>query len=148
MPRTIIHPRPSPQDQETKIMPIIPSEETMPHVIDPIEPTVAENSPAYTLPQKIATLIGGIPILANLTSAFGIWTPSAKQLDALQESANYGWKVALSLVGADALVRLGRNFREGKKATANATIVSAQHYAAAQEAVTVPQYIVNPDKDA
>lgn len=127
------------EDQETKVMPIIPSETTVPNV-DIVEPALSENSPSVTLPQKISAIVAGIPILSNLTAAFGIWTPNDQQLDALEKAGAYSVFLAGILVAGDAGIRFARNQREGKKAIAKASVVAAQHQAAAQvESVAVAQ---------
>lgn len=52
-----------------------------------------------------AQIIAGVPVLANLLAAFGVFTMTAGQQSALQDTL--GW--ALALLGADALIRVGRN---------------------------------------
>lgn len=57
-----------------------------------------------------AQLAGGVPVLANLANAFGVFTLSAPQTDSLQMTILYG----LALVGGDAAVRFGRNLKDAK----------------------------------
>lgn len=52
-----------------------------------------------------AQIVAGVPVLANLLAAFGVYSLSAGQQAALQDTL--GW--ALALLGADALIRVGRN---------------------------------------
>ena len=52
-----------------------------------------------------AQIIAGVPVVANLLAAFGVYSLSAGQQAALQDTL--GW--ALALLGADALIRVGRN---------------------------------------
>lgn len=52
-----------------------------------------------------AQIIGSVPIVANLLSAFGVFALNAAQQSALQDTLAY----ALALLGADAVIRFGRN---------------------------------------
>lgn len=52
-----------------------------------------------------AQLIAGVPVIANLLAAFGVYSLSDVQQAALTDTLQY----ALVLVGADAIIRVGRN---------------------------------------
>lgn len=52
-----------------------------------------------------AQIIAGVPVVANLLAAFGVFTMSAAQQAALTDTLTW----ALALLGADALIRVGRN---------------------------------------
>lgn len=52
-----------------------------------------------------AQIIAGVPVLANLLAAFGVYSLSAGQQAALTDTLTW----ALALLGADALIRVGRN---------------------------------------
>jgi len=52
-----------------------------------------------------AQIIAGVPVVANLLAAFGVYTLSAGQQAALTDTLTW----ALALLGADALIRVGRN---------------------------------------
>ena len=52
-----------------------------------------------------AQIIAGVPVVANLLAAFGVYSLSAGQQAALTDTLTW----ALALLGADALIRVGRN---------------------------------------
>lgn len=57
-----------------------------------------------------AQVVSGIPILADLLHTFGVYDLSAEQVDSLNKTALW----AVALLGADAVIRLGRNAAEAK----------------------------------
>lgn len=63
--------------------------------------------PAITIPQVIA----GIPLVANLLAAWGVFTPTAAQQSTLSDLLTW----AFVLIGGDALIRVGRNIGDGLK---------------------------------
>lgn len=52
-----------------------------------------------------AQLVAGVPVLATLLQAFGIFDLSPEQRQALSDAITY----SIGLVGADAIIRFGRN---------------------------------------
>jgi hypothetical protein len=68
--------------------------------------------PSITPAQGIA----GVPVIANLLAAWGIFTPTAAQQSSLSDLLNW----AFVMIGADAIVRVGRNIGDGMKAKATA----------------------------
>lgn len=58
-----------------------------------------------------AQIIGFIPILAKLGTAFGVYSLSAAQQGALTDAVTAG----IALFGADALIRLGRSLGIGRR---------------------------------
>ncbi len=67
-----------------------------------IEPTL--KTPDITPVQ----LVAGIPVVAELLHSFGVYDLSQAQQDSLTKAALY----AMAIVGADAVIRLGRNLRK------------------------------------
>jgi uncharacterized membrane protein len=57
-----------------------------------------------------AQIISGIPILATLLQAFGVYSATPEQVEALTSASTW----ALGLLGADAAIRIGRNYANGK----------------------------------
>jgi len=57
-----------------------------------------------------AQLVAGVPIIANLLNAFGVYSLTVAQQGALEDTIK--WSVAL--LGADALIRIGRAIGLGK----------------------------------
>jgi len=55
----------------------------------------------------------GIPIIAQLLHAFGIYDLSVEAQVALNNAVTWASVLAGSLIGGDALLRLGRNLRKG-----------------------------------
>ena len=70
--------------------------------------------PDITPPQFVAMGIAGIPILAELLRAFGVYDLSLEQQEALQNAVTWAGVVAAALIGGDAILRTGRNARRGK----------------------------------
>lgn len=59
-----------------------------------------------------AQIIAGIPLIANLLAAWGVWAPNIHQQETLRDTIQW----AFGLLAADAIVRTGRNIA-AKKAT-------------------------------
>jgi hypothetical protein len=57
-------------------------------------------------------IISGVPLLANLLAAWGIFAPTQAQQDSLTNLIPW----AIGLVAADAIVRSARNIGDGMKA--------------------------------
>ena len=92
---------------------------------------VKGNMPDVTPPQIIAMIVAGIPILAELLRAFGVYDLSVEQQDALSNAVTWAGVLAGALIGGDALLRVGRNLRKGQV-----------------EAALVSEPGINPDSDA
>lgn len=63
------------------------------------------NRPSIT----VAQIIAGIPLLANMLAAYGVWSPSLRQQETLRDTLIW----AFALIGGDAVIRLGRNISDG-----------------------------------
>ena len=70
--------------------------------------------PDITPPQIVAMLVAGIPILAELLHAFGVYDISLEQQAALSNAVTWAGVFASALVGGDAILRVGRNLRSGQ----------------------------------
>lgn len=70
--------------------------------------------PDVTPAQVVAVLIAGIPILANLLRAFGVFDMGEEQQKALADAVQWGGIAAIGLFLADAGVRSARNVKDGK----------------------------------
>lgn len=57
-----------------------------------------------------AQIVGGVPVLANLLHAFGVFSLTVSQQDSLEQTITYG----LALVAGDAVVRVGRNIKDAR----------------------------------
>lgn len=57
-----------------------------------------------------AQIVGIVPVLAALLSAFGVGDLNPEQKDALESAITY----SLVLLGADAFIRIGRNVKDAK----------------------------------
>lgn len=70
--------------------------------------------PDLTPAQVIGVAVAGIPILASITQAFGIWTATPAELDSLNQAGQ--WAIATSgvLFIGDAAIRVGRNVAQGR----------------------------------
>jgi len=79
--------------------------------------------PDITPPQIVGMAVAGIPILAQLLRAFGIYDLSLEEQAALGNAVNWATVIGGSLIGGDALLRFGRNLRRGHVESA---IVQAQ----------------------
>lgn len=69
--------------------------------------------PDITPPQLVAMVIAGIPILATLLRAFGVYDLSVEQQKALNDAVTWAAVFAGALIGGDAVLRTGRNIRKG-----------------------------------
>lgn len=76
------------------------------------------NRPAITPAQIIAVLIAGIPATAKLLEAFGVYSLTAPQQDALSGALTWLGVLAGVLIGADAALRAARNAAHAKVAVA------------------------------
>ena len=70
--------------------------------------------PDITPPQIVATVVAGIPILAQFLRAFGVYDLDAEQTEALSNAVTWAGVLAGALIGGDALLRTGRNLRRGQ----------------------------------
>lgn len=75
---------------------------------------VKGNMPDITPPQCIAAVVAGIPIIAELLRAFGVYDLSKEQQDALSNAVTWAGVFAGALIGGDAILRTGRNLRKGE----------------------------------
>jgi hypothetical protein len=66
------------------------------------------NRPDITPAQVGAALLGGVPVVANLLHAFGVYTLSKEEQDALTDTIKYGVASGGLLVLADAHLRSQR----------------------------------------
>ena len=69
--------------------------------------------PDITPSQVVAGIVAGIPILASLLRAFGVYDLSVEQQQALNDTVTWASVFAGALIGGDAIVRTGRNLRKG-----------------------------------
>jgi hypothetical protein len=74
---------------------------------------VKGNMPDITPSQLVAGVIAGIPIIASLLRAFGLYDLSIEQQNALNDTVTWASVFAGALIGGDAIVRTGRNVRKG-----------------------------------
>ena len=84
--------------------------------------------PDVTPPQIIGLGIAGIPILAQLLRAFGIYDLDEQQQAALSDAVTWATVAGGALIGGDALLRTGRNLRRGnvEAAVVNAQVANGQ----------------------
>jgi hypothetical protein len=76
---------------------------------------VSGPKPAITPAQIAAGLVAGVPIIASLLSAFGVYTVSKPEQDALKQTVEWGVIFGGLLVGGDAHLRSARNKAEAAK---------------------------------
>jgi hypothetical protein len=77
--------------------------------------------PDVTAAQIVALIIAGIPTIASLLHAFGVFTVTPAEQDSLTKTVEWGGAVAVALVGGDAVLRTGRNHADAKVAAAKHT---------------------------
>lgn len=70
--------------------------------------------PDITPPQVVAVVVGGIPLMAELLRAFGIYDLNVEQQEALSNVVTWAGILAGFIIGGDAILRTGRNMRRGK----------------------------------
>lgn len=82
-------------------------------------------------------LLAGIPIIANLLRAFGVYDLSEEQQTALGDAVQWGAVSAAAIVGGDAAIRWGRNASDGRtQAAALSASVPPHDRAALSEPIT------------
>jgi hypothetical protein len=67
------------------------------------------NRPSITPAQIVGLLVAGLPVLANLLRAFGVYDLTAEQEAALTDTLQWAAIVAGALFVSDAALRVGRN---------------------------------------
>jgi hypothetical protein len=70
--------------------------------------------PDVTPAQLIAVLAAGVPIVASLLSAFGVYDLTPAQQDALSKTVQWAGLIAIGLFGADFGIRAARNNADAK----------------------------------
>lgn len=100
--------------------------------------------PAITPAQIVAVLIAGVPAVANLLAAFGVYTITEDQQQALKDALTWLGLVAGALILGDAGLRSARNAAVAKVAVAASTPVSGELGAPGNLAAEVPGGSVPP----
>lgn len=88
---------------------------------------VAGPRPDLTPSQLVAMVLAGIPILAQLLRAFGVFDLTIEEQAALSDAVTWCGVVAAALIGGDAIVRTGRNLRAGAVESAMASVGDAEN---------------------
>lgn len=70
--------------------------------------------PDLTPAQVVAAMVAGVPVIATLLHAFGVFDMTGEQQDALKEAVQWAGLFALGLFGADAGLRAARNHATAK----------------------------------
>lgn len=70
--------------------------------------------PDLTPAQLAAAASAGVPVLSNLTAAFGVWAPTVAQQAALSDAVTWGGVLAAALVVSDTGIRAARNAKDAK----------------------------------
>ena len=81
--------------------------------------------PDVTPAQLVAVLLAGVPIVASLLCAFGVYEQSKDQQQALRDAGQWGSIAALGLFVSDAGLRAARNHADAKVQAASLTPVPA-----------------------
>jgi hypothetical protein len=66
------------------------------------------DTPNFTVAQLAALVVAGVPILAQILLAFGVYAISDDEQKALSDAVQWGGLVAVGLFGGDAVIRHGR----------------------------------------
>ena len=74
--------------------------------------------PDITPAQVVGVLVAGVPVVANLLRAFGVYDAGPEQQQALQDAMTWGSVVAGLLFASDAGVRAARNAADAKREAA------------------------------
>jgi hypothetical protein len=80
----------------------------------------AGHRPDITPAQVVAVLVAGVPAVATLLSAFGIYSLSTEQQDALAGVLSWAGVLAGLLIGGDVTLRSARNMADARRAAAPA----------------------------
>ena len=71
--------------------------------------------PDLTPAQVIGVIVGGIPVIASLLRAFGVYEASPEQEQALQNAVTWGVAAAGLLFASDAGLRAARNVADARR---------------------------------
>jgi hypothetical protein len=71
--------------------------------------------PDLTPAQAIGVIVGGIPVIASLLRAFGVYEASPEQEQALQNAVTWGVAAAGLLFASDAGLRAARNVADARR---------------------------------
>jgi hypothetical protein len=108
------------------------------------------NRPDLTPAQVVGVLAAGIPILANLLHAFGVYDVSPEQQQALQDAVTWGGVLAGVLFAADAGLRASRNAADSRRHAATvpaAAVVAAAEPVAVAGATAAPSPTPTDDRE-
>jgi hypothetical protein len=83
--------------------------------------------PDLTPAQSVGILLAGIPVLANLLRAFGLFDASPEQEQALGDAMSWGGVVAGLLFASDAGLRAARNAADSRRDAAALSAPTAPH---------------------
>jgi hypothetical protein len=100
--------------------------------------------PDITPPQLTATIVAGIPILASLLSAFGLYDLTPAQQEAMSDAVTWAGVLGAALIGGDAALRTARNRR---KATVEAVLAEGGEGESLEivDRRVVPSKVATPD---
>jgi hypothetical protein len=76
---------------------------------------VRGHRPDLTPAQVIGVIVGGIPVIASLLRAFGVYEASPEQEQALQNAVTWGVAAAGLLFASDAGLRAARNVADARR---------------------------------
>jgi hypothetical protein len=91
--------------------------------------------PDLTPAQVVGVLVAGVPVIANLLRAFGVYDAGPEQQQALQETMTWGSVVAGLLFASDAGVRAARNAADSRREAAALAAPIAPHATIAEPEV-------------
>lgn len=74
-----------------------------------VQDPLAGHHPSITPAHVLATVIAGIPIIAHLLAAFGIYSVSEEEQEALSDAMTWAGVLATAIVAGDTGLRASRN---------------------------------------
>jgi len=91
---------------------------------------VRGHRPDLTPAQVIGVIVGGIPVIASLLRAFGVYDAGPEQEQALQNAVTWGVAAAGLLFASDAGLRAARNVADARRDAAALSAPGAPRVAA------------------
>lgn len=96
--------------------------------------------PDVTPAQAIGLLVSGVPVVANLARAFGVFDVSPAEEDALKQALTWGSVIAGALFVSDAGLRAARNAAAARTETAAAIAATASAVGPAPDGAGVHRF--------
>jgi hypothetical protein len=104
--------------------------------------------PDLTPAQAIGVAVGGVPVVASLLRAFGVYDAGPEQQQALQDALSWGVAAAGLLFASDAGLRAARNIADARRDAAALSAPGAPRTSAEEAEETASAEFDEPADEA